>query len=137
MICLSQDNVSRHDENIDIKCSQMVMAELLLPCSVSGLLRAQGDLYLSGGPFPMAPTLLGSNAILASLDTVKTFPDGQQVKNMPVIQEIQETWVQCLGQDDPLEEEMVTHTSILAWRVPWTEDPGVLKSTGSQRVGYD
>ena len=131
MICLSQDNVSRHDENIDIKCSQMVMAELLLPCSVSGLLRAQGDLYLSGGPFPMAPTLLGSNAILASLDTVKTFPDGQQVKNMPVIQEIQETWVQCPGQDDPLEEEMATHSNIFAWEIPLTEEPCGLQSMGS------
>ena len=109
----------------------MVMAELLLPCSVSGLLRAQGDLYLSGGPFPMAPTLLGSNAILASLDTVKTFPDGQQVKNMPVIQEIQETWVQCPGQDDPLEEEMATHSSIFAWEIPLTEEPCGLQSMGS------
>ena len=73
----------------------------------------------------MAPTLLGSNAILASLDTVKTFPDGQQAKNTPVIQEIQETWVQCLGQDDPLEEEMATHSGkshgqrSLAGYSPW------------------
>ena len=48
-----------------------------------------------------------------------------------------ETRVQSLGQEDPLEKEMVTHSSILAWRIPWTEDPGRLQSTGSQRVGHD
>ena len=42
-----------------------------------------------------------------------------------------------LGQEDPLEEEIATHSSILAWRIPWTEDPGGLQSTGSQRVGHD
>ena len=45
---------------------------------------------------------------------------------------IQETWVQSLGQDDPLENRMATHSSILAWRIPWTEEPGKLQSTGSQ-----
>ena len=43
-----------------------------------------------------------------------------------------ETWVQSLGQEDPLEKEMATHSSILAWRIPWTEEPGGLQSTGSQ-----
>ena len=57
----------------------------------------------------------------------------QQVKNPPVMQETQETWVQFLGQDDPLEEGMGTHSSILAWRVPWTEKPGRLLSKGSQK----
>ena len=46
---------------------------------------------------------------------------------------MQETWVQPLGQEDPLEEEMATHTSTLAWRIPWTEEPGGLQSTGSQK----
>ena len=50
----------------------------------------------------------------------------QWVKNLPAMQETQETWVQPLGQDDPLEEEMATHSSILAWRIPWTEQPGRL-----------
>ena len=50
---------------------------------------------------------------------------------------MQETQVQSLGQGDPLEREMVTHSSILAWRIPWTEKPGRLQSTGSQRVGHD
>ena len=45
--------------------------------------------------------------------------------------------VPSLGQEDPLEKEMATHSSILAWRIPWTEEPGGLQSIGSQRVGYD
>ena len=49
----------------------------------------------------------------------------------------QETWVRSLGREDPLEKEMVTHSSILAWGIPWTEEPGGLQSTGSQRVRYD
>ena len=59
----------------------------------------------------------------------------QIVKNPPAVQETQETWVPSLGQEDPLEEEMATHSSILAWRIPWTEKPGGLQSMGSQRVG--
>ena len=49
----------------------------------------------------------------------------------------QETRVPSLGQEDPLEKEMTTHSSVLAWRIPWTEEPGGLQSTGSQRVGHD
>ena len=56
------------------------------------------------------------------------------VKNLPVIQE---TWVQPLGQEDPLKEGMATHSSFLAWRIPWTEEPGGLQSMGLQRVGHD
>ena len=48
-----------------------------------------------------------------------------------------ETWIRSLGQEDPLEKDMATHSSILAWRIPWTEAPGGLQSTGSQRVGQD
>ena len=50
---------------------------------------------------------------------------------------MQETRVRSLGWEDPLEKEMVTHSSILAWGIPWTEEPGRLQSTGSQRVGHD
>ena len=46
------------------------------------------------------------------------------VKNPPAVQELKETWVQSLGQEDPLEKEMATHSSILAWRIPWAEEPG-------------
>ena len=48
-----------------------------------------------------------------------------------------ETWVQSLGWEDPLEKEMATQSSILAWEIPWTEEPGRLQSMGSQRVGHD
>ena len=58
----------------------------------------------------------------------------QIVKNLPAMQETQ---VQSLGQEDPLEESMAAHSSILAWRIPWTEEPGALQSLGSQRVGHD
>ena len=58
----------------------------------------------------------------------------QLVKNPP---ETWETWVQSLGWDDPLEKGMATHFSILAWRIPWTEEPGRLQSVGSQRVGHN
>ena len=53
----------------------------------------------------------------------------QMVKNLPAVQE---TEVQSLGQEDPMEKEMATHSSILAWRIPWTEEPGRLQSTGLQ-----
>ena len=53
------------------------------------------------------------------------------------MQETYEIWVQSLGQEDPLEEEMVTHSSILAWRIPWTEEPCGLQSIDLQRVGDD
>ena len=56
------------------------------------------------------------------------------VKNLPAIQE---TWVQSLGQEDSLEKGMATHSSVLAWRVPWTEEPGRLSSMVSQRVRHD
>ena len=55
----------------------------------------------------------------------------QIVKNPPAIQE---TWVRSLGQEGPLEKGMATHSSILDWRIPWTEEPGGLQSMGSQRV---
>ena len=61
----------------------------------------------------------------------------QVVKNLPEMQEMQEIQFQSLGQEDPLEEEMVTHCSILAWKIPWTDDPGRLQSMGSQRVRHD
>ena len=50
---------------------------------------------------------------------------------------VQETHVQSLGQEDPLEKEMATHSYLLGWKIAWTEEPGGLQSTGSQRVGHD
>ena len=58
----------------------------------------------------------------------------QSIKNLPAMQETQ---VQSLGWEDPLEKGMATHSSILAWRIPWTEEPGELQSMGLQRVGHD
>ena len=58
----------------------------------------------------------------------------QLVKNLPAMRE---TWVQSLGREDPLEEGMATHSSILAWRIPWTKEHGRLQSMGSQRAGHD
>ena len=70
------------------------------------------------------------NTITAKLG----FMLAQRLKRLPPMRE---TWVRSLGWEDPLEEEMVTHSSILAWRIPWTEKPSRLQSTGSQRVGHD
>ena len=65
------------------------------------------------------------------------FPTSSAVKNLHAMQETQETWVQSLGQEDPLEEGMATQSSILAWRTSWIEDPGRLQSIRSQRVGHN
>ena len=56
------------------------------------------------------------------------FPLAQQLKNQPAVQETKEMWAGSLGQEDTMEEEMATHSSILAWRIPWTEEPGRLQS---------
>ena len=61
----------------------------------------------------------------------------QQVKNPPAMQVTQEVQVQFLDWEHPLEGEMATHSSILAWKIPWTEEPGGLESKGWQRVGHD
>ena len=58
----------------------------------------------------------------------------QMVKNLPAVWE---TWIQSLGLEDPLEKEMATHSSTLAWKIPWAEEPGRLQFMGLQRVGHD
>ena len=58
------------------------------------------------------------------------------VQKVRILPTVQETWVQSLGGEDPLEQEMANHTSILSWRIPWTEQPGGLESMGSKRVGH-
>ena len=58
----------------------------------------------------------------------------QKLKHLPTMRE---TWVQSLGREDPLEKEMATHSSILAWKIPWTEEPDWVLSMGLQRVGHD
>ena len=76
---------------------------------------------------------------LYSSSTCKSSGEGaslvaQTIKHLP---EVQETWVQSPGWEDPLEKEMATHSSILAWKIPWTEEPGGLQSLGSKTVGHD
>ena len=66
-----------------------------------------------------------------------SFPSGSVVKNASALQETQEMWVQSLAQEDSLEESMATHSSILTWRILWTEEPGGLQSIGLQRVRHD
>ena len=68
------------------------------------------------------------------VNRLEGFPGSLVVKNLP---EMQETQVRSLGWENPLEEEMATHSSILAWEIPWIEEPGGLLSMGSQRVGHD
>ena len=69
-----------------------------------------------------------------SLVAQRTSPVAQTVKNLPAMLE---TWIQYLGQEDPLEKEMAIHSIILAWRTPWTEELGGLKSRGLQRAGHN
>ena len=68
------------------------------------------------------------------MDEKRTSLVVQMVKYLPTMQE---TWVRSLGREDPLEKEMATHSSTLAWKIPWTEEPGGLQSLCSQRVGHD
>ena len=89
--------------------------------------------YLHG--FPMGQIFL---LIHRSSRAKQDFPGGSGVKKKKKIRlPMQDTLICSLGQEDPLEEEMATHSSILAWEIPWTEEPGGLQSTGSQRDGHD
>ena len=67
-------------------------------------------------------------------EVFRGLPGGSMVKNLPAKQE---TWIRSLGKEDPLEKEMATHSSIFAWKIPWTGELGRLQSTGSQRVGHN
>ena len=82
----------------------------------------------------IAKYLLGSKLQPVKNILLLLFLVAEMVKNLPVIQE---TWVQSLGQEDPPEKKMTTHSSILAWEIPWTEEPSRLQPKGSQRVGHD
>ena len=68
------------------------------------------------------------------LSMLQVFPGGSDVNHLPIMWEIR---VRSLDQEDPLEKEMASHSSTLAWRIPWTEEHGRLPPTGSQRVGHD
>ena len=85
---------------------------------------------LKGSPF--SPGLQGVLEYASTFSLQWGLPRGSAVKKPPAMQEMQETWVLSLDQEDPLEESMATHFSILAWRIPRMEEPGRLQSTGSQ-----
>ena len=84
-------------------------------------------------------TGLGSTRLELEIDSAhdRASLEAQMVKNLPEMQELQETQVLSLGQEDPLEEGMATHSSILAWKIPWLEEPGRLQPMELQRVGHD
>ena len=87
------------------------------------------------GVFCVAWTLqLLNSQIHCFYSCLQSFPDDSVVKNLPAKQDTQ---VRSLGCKDPLEKEMATHSSILAWKIPWTEETGELQSVGSQRVRRD
>ena len=79
---------------------------------------------------------LSRSSILCFLMTKPSFPSGAMVKNPPANAEDARERVQSLGREGPLEEGMATHSSIVAWETPWTEEPGGLQSMGSQRAGH-
>ena len=75
-----------------------------------------------------------SNKGVMDVDILRASLVAQRVKRLPAMRE---TWVRFLGREDPLEKEMATHSRTLAWRIPWTEEPGRLQSTGSHTVRHD
>ena len=90
------------------------------------------------GMEPVTPALAGGFFTLAPPGkkpcSINTSLVAQMVKHLPTMWE---TWVQSLGREDLLEKEMATHSSVFAWKIPWTEEPGSLQSMGSQGVGHD
>ena len=103
------------------------------PSPVHCVLSPPASPHLSG-PSPSLPSLSSPSSICLQLFSYCTFLLAQMVKSLPAMQE---TWVQSLGQGDPLEKETATHSSILACRIPWTEEPGGLQSVGSQQIGHN
>ena len=97
---------------------------------MSGYSRVTIPSLLSGSlrPFFYSSFVYSCHLLLISSASVRS------ILNLPAMQE---TWVRSLGWEDPLEKGMATHSSVLAWRIPWTEEPGRLQSIGSQRVGHD
>ena len=106
------------------KCTHLLLSVLVFFLIFLWARPIRSVISLSDSPFLIYLPIL----------TVWVFPVAQMVKNLPAGQEV---WVQSLGREDPLEKGMVTHSSILAWRIPWAEKPGGLQSIGLCRVGHD
>ena len=87
--------------------------------------------------FRLLQSVQSSPSILETEYYFWGFPSGSVVKKKKIPMLMQEMYVPCLDREDSLEEEMGTHSSILAWKIPWTEEPGGLQSMGFQRVGHD
>ena len=126
-------------KNTGVGCHFILQGTFLTQVLNLGLLHCRQILYqLSYEGSTHSPLALTRRTYLAKTLTFKSSVRAslvaQRLKRLPAMQE---TWVQFLGREDSLEKEMATHSSILAWRIPWTEEPGGLQSTGSQRVGYD
>ena len=79
-------------------------------------------------------TTVRKESQLLTVHVISSSLVAKRLKRLPLMRE---TWVRSLGWEDPLEKEMATHSSTLAWRIPWTEEPGGLQSMGLQRVGHD
>ena len=97
-----------------------------MPCRATKIDRPWWKVLTKCGPL--------EKGIANHFSILKSSLVAQTVKCLPTMRE---TWVQSLGQEDLLEKEMATHSSILVWKIPWTEEPGGLQSMGSQRVGHD
>ena len=104
--------------------------------------------YSSGLNSPPSPSLLSAHPLQTFKDPLEALPQSPPQGNSPPkllphfcfcspVQEMWEVQFQSLGQENPLEEEMAIHSSILAWKIPWVEEPSRLQSMGPQRVGYD
>ena len=102
---------------------------------MTGIPKKGGGAEIVTKKYPLGLSWVGGGTCLPPPPSSALTPlVAQLVKNLPAVQE---TWVRSLGQEDPLEKEMATHSSILAWKIPWTEEPGGLQSMGSQRVGHN
>ena len=135
MACRPPGSSVREDspgKNTGVDCRALLLG--ILP--IQGLnLHVLCLLHWQAGSLPFAPPGKPmSNHYMQLCGRHKAFPVAQMIKNLPAMQE---NWVRSLGQEDPLEKEVATHSSILAWRVPWTEERGGLPSMGSQRVRRD
>ena len=116
-----------------------VPARLLYPWILQAILEWAAISSSRGSSWPRDKTWVSWGSCTADRFLITwvpwgSFPGGQTVKRLPTMWE---TWVQSLGQEDLLEKKMGTHSSILAWKILWTEEPGRLQSTGLQRVGHD
>ena len=109
-----------------IKCDRKIRMKFL----ADPVIRITGHIWSAPGRMFHCPCS-SSYLLLSSLHGTLV---AQMVKNLPAMKE---TWVRSAGREDPLEEGMATHSSILAWRVPWTEEPGGLQSMESKRAGHD